>query len=364
MKKNGLQLFVIVFLVMLFSCSCGRKEAAPSNAEQITTAVTTEQTTEEITTADTTEQEPETTTQSLIDSEDQIIRSAMEEDGFGLGDKLAAFIDEKYTFNGAYIPDQFRAQSPEEIGGFLIYKVTSSGCDLQLLGAYGYSPDDPTAFETAYRSHVYGICHYGSSYESVSYANYSQGDLNDCRFSFSTDNKNMMPDAEQRNEMSEWLEAQIPLMLTFDRLLAEIDQLNIASENNLSGTEFGFIGYDENLPLYTQAKLPQCLQLIPVSDAKYTMSYRSSWDTDSKEYKHYGMLDVPVEVLEARILDNATGLELADFTVRAYAPRLLTIHNGEPEKQMVKKEDILEAIKKELLDLGEEWPLEDESSSQ
>ena len=36
----------------------------------------------------------------------------------------------------------------------------------------------------------------------------------------------------------------------------------------------------------------------------------------------------------------------------------------EPEKQMVKKEDILEAIKKVMLDLGEEWPLEDESSSQ
>ena len=67
MKKNGLQLFVIVFLVMLFSCSCGRKEAAPSNAEQITTAVTTEQTTEEITTADTTEQDTE---KQMVKNED------------------------------------------------------------------------------------------------------------------------------------------------------------------------------------------------------------------------------------------------------------------------------------------------------
>lgn len=183
----------------------------------------------------------------LLAEEDKLIRDAMKEDYFGGGDKLAVIVKSskgggaQYSFHGAYLPEELRAETPQEIGGFVRYKISHS--------RYGDSIDR-MSLEGGFSSvrgltyrETYGI-YVDYEYSSLEFGDDSESDSLDV--GALADNS-----SEEAQMINKWLEEEVPPMLQDEKLLIQMVRLNDPTQTVEFGDGQSFVGYCEDTGEYT-----------------------------------------------------------------------------------------------------------------
>ncbi len=233
--------------------------------------------------------------------EDQLIREAMAAPGGLRGDKLAIYDKDldRYSFNGGFIPDSLRAQTPEEIGAFVCYSGKPSA-EVWLTGAF--------SGKTWYRDTLAGIyLSTGSISEQVT----AETSLND----FILNKKNI----------AGYMEYFTPNVLQEERWEQISADLNDSSGDYAFGDGQYFVGYNEDTGEYSMDRIPSNMRAASLEDIGYILSYFSTKTTKTEEYR--SLMDgtisertVPLEVFHGRILVAATGENLGAFEKTAIAP--------------------------------------------
>lgn len=303
---------------------------------------------------------------ALLEEEDAAIRAAMAEEGFGWGDKLAVWVeeDDQYSFHGAWLPDELRAETPEEIGAFLhlrgnegdVFSVVLYGAVPNLgfgnegvLGGEGSISAD-SRFYCPLRE-VNGDTMVGDMTLSAFLEEYFP-QLLEAQVQKDRSNKAWARENEIREYNDQRRENQKTLLET----------LNDPSRTVEFGGGTLFVGYDEETGEYTQERIPESLQASTMEEVGYILSYAGTWEIETKSYLLSGAtskirtFDVPLERLMVRILDAATGKEIAFFRKDAYAP-LSVLTEAELGKQYASIDET--ALRNAFLESGLEWPFEE-----
>lgn len=342
MKKYVLILLAAALAGALVLSGCGGSApAAPAPTAAPTAEPTAEPTPEPIPT-------PDPAVLEQMRREDAVIRAAMEDEDFGLGEKLAIY-DEKedlFFFHGAWLPDGLRAETPEEIGGFLFYHSVYTGGMSQeraeklgmLVESVGLA--DPAGSEKAVAS-VGGLL--PEFIDASTKVKYSSG---------------------TESTLEEWLRLKFPPILK----AAEENrakQLRVRARKELlerlndpaQTVEFSdgklFVGYDEVAGVYTMDRVPEGFRAWSADEVGYIFSFRSTWGTESAQYKDLGWVNVPVETLVVRILVASDGQPLDVFSINMHAPAYL---NKDMMEQHVTSTDVLIKLQELYQKHKMEWP--------
>ena len=358
MKNAVKRRIALLLLAVLLLSGCGlaqdRSRPTPAPAEP------------------TPEPSPEPTPDPL-DLEDAMIRSAMEREDFGQGDKLAVYIEGqgengRYSFHGAYLPEELRAQTPEEIGGFLKYRTILRSYypkeglyfdGVELLGAYSYvNRIKPSAYGLRLSANT-DDNRIWESYDSDRYGNIRMEWVNGSEILAIYNIK-----AYDTITLEKWLEKETPILLQRERLLADLVRLNEQPETAEFGGGNMLIGYDEDAGLYTMKRVVTDLQATSLEETGYILSYHSTWEAETAYYDVYEggrwvsitPYEVPVEVCHARILSAVNGQELVSFQAR-HAPASYSVDdNGIPRGQYMSSTGIWGEMKRAFEEQGLDWP--------
>ncbi len=291
-------------------------------------------------------------------AEDKLIREAMEKEGFGFGDKLAVYVDadDQYSFHGAWLPEELRAETPEEIGAFLYYELY--GGQVSSVRVEGAGAEIP-----AYKYHLWAILDDNPPLEEVdgSTALYEAGTLEEFLAEkvplVLEQQAEMLRDQEER-EQKKLKEAQQKERLDSSRQKQLLDLLNDPSQSPEFGNGAYFVGYNEDKGVYEMGRVPIALRTSFLEEVGYILSYSSSWTTKTGKYTS-GELEVELETFKGKILDADTGKVIGTFTKKATLPYVVTTRNGKADPQYIWESTILDNIRAAFKGHHLDWPYED-----
>lgn len=266
-------------------------------------------------------------------AEDAEIRAAMGDPDFGRGVKLAVFDVEKgrYSYHGAYLPDDLRAADPGEIGAFVRY-------------------DSQSVMLQSAMDRRQGYWHEFNQPQDIAEIKGRTGVIID----------DPLRDPEHRaSTLDDYLRLYVPLMFRGDRQTRLLNALNAPQ----SGVKFTggtkFVGYDESTGRYTMDRIPEALQAETLEETGYILSYHTDWEERTIEFGKKGPVDVRFEQFSARLIVAETGEELESFQLGATVPAVMTFVNGKAANQTVSAEEIKSKLKSIMyFQRGMEWPFD------
>ncbi len=269
-------------------------------------------------------------------SEDREIRAAMAGENFGYGTKLACYdwTTDTYSYDAVAIPEEMRAKTPEEIGGFISYHPA----DLDEDGM----PKTATTLHFAFNPEVsYMVGSMGSDFDIT------------CM----TDDPRLTYDSPWRDEgeggfwdkLWRFYQNARPVLLYMTQVYG--------GHEPQPGTGNRMIARDVNTGEYNFRFVPR--EMVARSDEElgFLMEYTITRVEASGEYGSIGTIRGHAERFDYTIRDLRTGEVIDEYHVGGGAPFVIFGYNGDPDngfdEQISPDEVVMQILSNDMDRIGD-----------
>ena len=272
-----------------------------------------------------------------LQKEDAAIRAAMEQAGFGYGDKLAVYDNarQQYTYHRYELPASLQAEKPEEIGAFVELNpidMDENGNPVSIGLRFAFDQDLQFNF----------FIHDGTV------------DLN----GFGDRDKYPLlktprigADGDSWKMLTQWMEKLRPILLC-------LYELNGRGGDPAAGGGDKLICYDRDAGKYTYRFVPE--GMAPRSEAEIgaVFAYSVTVVEAEGEYNGVGKVRGTSELMDWELLDAVTGETLNSGQFGGDAPFLILGYNGNPNAgftEQISTMDITEMLSALWKEMGRKW---------
>ena len=272
-----------------------------------------------------------------LQKEDAAIRAALEQEGFGCGDKLAAydFARKRYSYHGAEIPESMQAEKPEEIGAFVSWSTTGTDensfpTSIRIRFAF----DQDLDFNFYIHDEDVQIIEYGDR-DKVPY-------LREVRLGSDGDSWEML---------RRWMDSLRPVFLCLHGLNSRGGAPEVGGGDKL-------ICYDRDAGQYDYRFVSE--GMAPRSEAEIgtIFSYSISLVDAEGEYNGIGTVRGTSELLDWELLNAITGEVLDSGEIGGEAPFVILNYNGNRNagfKEEIGSMEVMDMLRELWLDRGLVW---------
>ena len=244
-----------------------------------------------------------------LQKEDAAIRAAMEQEGFGYGDKLAIYENalQQYSYHRYELPASLQAEKPEEIGAF----VGLNPIDMDDKGnptAIGlrFAFDQDLRFDFYVRDGNVDVSGFGD------HDKYPL--LKELRIGAGGDSWQML---------TKWIERVRPMLLC-------LHELNARGGDLAAGGGDRLICYDRDAGKYTYRFVPEGMAPRSEDEIGAVFSYSITVVEAEGDYNGVGKVRGTSELMDWQLLDAVTGEILDSGQFGGKAPFVILGYNGNP----------------------------------